>query len=171
MSLLNKDELLALLPDNTSGAISPADVREIVQNVFNAYGGIGASGTAPSQSFDTTPSGLEQWDHSFPSQGVTPDPSGSLLTVNVSGVYAFHASMSWQGDGGNVFEAHLYHNEDPTVYGFHRKLATGDVGQAGFCGLITCASGDQLSIMVNSNKATPKEFDVEDAQFFIRRVG
>jgi len=171
MSLLNKDELLALLPDNTSGAISPADVREIVHNVFNAYGGIGASGTAPSQSFDTTPSGLEQWDHSFPSQGVTPDPSGGLLTVSVSGVYAFHASISWQGDAGAVYSATLHHNEDPTVYRFHRKLSLGDVGQAGFCGLIACASGEQLSIKVNSDKATPKEFDVEDAQFCIRRVG
>lgn len=175
MALLTKTELLALLPDNVTGEISPGDLRDIVNNVMGVYGGIvhSESGVA-TQTIGTTPETILQWEFAMPSNGVVVDVSGvnsGSITVQVDGDYEIHYSLTYMGTT-NDYHVHLY-KDDALVHpqiGMITKGSAADSINMSMNTIVTLASGDKMSLYINCS-ANNKIFDIEHGMFIMKRLG
>lgn len=96
-----RSALLTLLADNTSGAISPQDIRDFLVSVHGVYGSIYHTGTSASSSVslnDSTWTVLDGFSANGESSGTTPDHSSNQITVGTDGIYLVNWSVS--GDIG-----------------------------------------------------------------------
>lgn len=89
--------LLALLADNTSGDISPQDIRDFLVSVHGVYGNIYRDGTASGLGVElnsTTWTVLTGFAADGLAAGTTPDQSNNRLTVGTDGIYLVHWDVS-----------------------------------------------------------------------------
>jgi len=174
MALITKTDLLALLPDNITGEISPADVREIVNNVLGGYGGmVHSESGVGTQTISTTFVKVQQWEFATPSNGIVADVSGvnsGTITVPVDGDYEVHYDLDFIGSP-NLYHLHLYKNDEL----IHPQIGTSVKGAAdpvnvSFNTIVTLSADDELSIYINC-AATNKLFDIEHGQLLVKRIG
>lgn len=164
--------LLNLLADNTTGDISPQDIRDMLVTVHGVYGGIYvADGATPQTGIDTTPTKITGWTNNTASAGTTPDQANNQIAVGTDGVYLIWASVGFSGSNNTTFEGHLRINDVESYAGFHRKLsASGDVGSASFVSLLILSADDVLSIYVESDAGGGASMTPVDTQFIVFRV-
>lgn len=164
--------LLALLADNTTGDISPQDIRDMLVSVHGVYGGIYiADGSTAQTGIDTTPTKMTGWTTNAISAGTTPDQANNEIVVGTDGVYVVFMTMSFSGSVNTTFEGHLRINDDESYAGLHRKLsAGGDVGSAPLIGLVLLSEDDELSIYIESDAGGGASMTPVDAQFIVFRV-
>jgi hypothetical protein len=164
--------LLALLADNTTGDISPQDVRDMLVTVHGVYGGIYIQdGSTPQTGIDTTPTKMTGWATNTASAGTTPDQANNQITVGTDGVYLIWASVGFSGSVNTTFQGHLRVNDIESWAGFHRKLsAGGDVGSVSFVSLLVLSADDVLSIYIESDAGGGASMTPTDAQLIVYRV-
>jgi hypothetical protein len=164
--------LLALLADNTTGDISPQDIRDMLVTVHGVYGGVYvADGSTAQTGIDTTPTKMTGWATNTDSAGTTPDQANNQITVGTDGVYLVWASVGFSGSVNTTFLGHLRVNDVESYAGFHRKLsAGGDVGSASFVSLNSLNADDVLSIYVESDAGGGASMTPVDAQFIVFRI-
>jgi hypothetical protein len=164
-----KAEILALFADNTSGNISPQDLRDFVVTVMGGYASLKTvDGVTAQTGITSTPVLLTTWDTNGDSNGLTADHTTDSITIDVDGVYDVDCDVSFSGSSNAIIQMHLRVNGVEEEEGMHRKLsAGGDVGSAGFNGGLTLSAGDVLTVYVESNitaSITPV-----DAQFRVNQ--
>ncbi len=164
--------ILALLADNTSGDISPQDIRDMFVTVHGNYGGLYIQDGSTAQTGITTEAvKMTGWAGNLAASGVTPDYANNQVTVGSTGIYLVWVQLSFSGSLNTEFQAHLRVNGDEQVEGMHRKLGTGgDVGSASFIALKSLTADDVLTIYVESDAGGGASFTPTDAQFVVLRV-
>jgi hypothetical protein len=166
-----RSALLALLADNTTGDISPQDIRDTVVSIHGVYGKLYTADASASLSVSTTPIKMTLWAANGLSAGTTPDHTNDQITVGTAGVYHVVAQFSFSGAANAAFHLHLRNNtvEVPEI-GTQRKLgAGGDIGSCSFTGLTSCSANDVLTVYVEADGAS-KTFTLGDGQLVVHRI-
>ena len=163
--------LQSLLADNTSGQISPQDLRDFLVSALGVYGSITVfEGATQQDDVGTTGTFLTAFDTNGPSNGTTPDHTGNSITVNVAGIYEVLFSVCFTGTNGGVFQFRLRVNGVEQEFGTTRKGDGASYGSASFCGQIALSSGDIVAVSINSDTATD-DATVSEAQLMLRMIG
>lgn len=102
--------LQALLADNTSGDISPQDVRDMLVTVLGVYGEMLITDGATAQSsLSGTPAKMTGWDTDGVNNGVTPDSTtDNDLTITVTGKYLIWCNFSFTPDASEDYFFEIY---------------------------------------------------------------
>jgi hypothetical protein len=168
-------DLQSLLADNTTGDISPQDLRDFLVSAIGVYGSLTCfDGSTAQTSLGTTPALLTCFTTDGSANGTTPANASDSITVNVAGNYDCYFQCSFSGTNSANVQFRLRNNAVEQSYGCTRKLGTGgDVGSASFIAPgITLAASDVLTIYVETDDAGGgDQITVVDAQFCVRMVG
>lgn len=171
-TIRSRTELLALLADNTTGDISPQDLRDMLVSLMGVYGGIEAiDESTPQTGIGTSPVKVTGWTENETSVGVTPDFSAGSLTILYDGVYIVSCQVSFSGTLNTTFSFHLAVDAVEQDEGFHRKLGTGgDVGSSSVTAIIPMVAGNVITLQVEADGAG-KQITPVDMQLITFRIG
>lgn len=164
--------LQTLLADNTSGAISPQDLRDFLLSVLSGYGHISLLGGATNQgSITTTPAKVTAFAADGPSSAdVTPAHGDDSITVSLAGKYEVNFQGSFSGTASKTFLLRAYVDGVITTIGCQRKLGTGgDVGSCSFTGILNLAAAQVVAVFVSSSDGGT-DFLMVDGQLSLKRV-
>jgi len=163
--------LQALFADNTTGDISPQDLRDFLVSSMGGYGSIYVNGGSTAQTGITgTPAQMTGFATNGISSGTTPDHANDKITILTAGDYLINASASFIGSSSDIFQVEIYNNTTGTGYAFNRFIsAGGDTGDAGCNALITCAANDEISLYISSSTGGTS-FTPQEASLIVTRV-
>lgn len=156
-------ELVTLFADNTSGAISPEDLRDFLVSSQGGYGMIGTATESTGQAtVAATPTKLTEWNNGATgfngaSQDTTPDFASSELTVAVAGVYLVQASLYFNLSGtiphNTVFSIYVNAAFPGSPNGIRAAMDNFDALEnhaVHLSGIITLAASATLSVFLSS---------------------
>jgi hypothetical protein len=83
----SRADLLALMPDNVSGQISPRDLRDALVTALGCYGLVQVTGGAAEQTPGVSFEKLTGYAANGEAAGITPDHVDDSITLDVAGVY------------------------------------------------------------------------------------
>ncbi len=152
--------LQTLLADNTSGAISPQDVRDFMVSTMGGYGSIHVVGGSTAQTaIGGTPVQVTGFvADSATSSQCTPAHATDDITFDVAGVWLSAWAISFSGTNNVTFTGQIQVTGTGTVNGgsWQRKLsAAGDVGDAFALAVISGAvATDTLECMISGDGAS-----------------
>jgi hypothetical protein len=173
-------EVLSLLANNVTGAISPQDMRDVVASCLGGYAGLLLSiGGAPvAQAVTTTDQVVTvfniasaQSSTTF-ANGCSANPGTGELTIGVTGFYNVHFFLSVSSDVNNKI-VHLtpYINGNIGLVEVDRKFGTqNDVGVIAMSGVVPYTAGDVVDVRARVETGTAN-LNWEAASFYIHRVG
>jgi hypothetical protein len=164
--------LQTLLADNTSGAISPQDLRDFLLSVLSGYGHISVLGGATNQgSISSTPAKVTAFAADGPSSSdVTPAHGDDSITAGLAGKYETNFQGSFSGTASKTFLIRAYVDGVVTTIGCSRKLGTGgDVGSCSFTGILNLTAGQVVTAYVSSSDGGT-DFLLVDGQLSLKRV-
>lgn len=165
-------DLLVLLADNTSGNISPQDVRDALVSRFGVYGQVYTSGGSTGVSVGTSPVTVE-WDSDGLDDGLTADSANDRLSVGSGsdGVFLVLAQFSFTGTASTTFTLKLSVNgtQDDALACKVKLDASGSPISASFAGLVSLVSGDAVTVEVVADGAS-KTFTLAEGQLSLRRI-
>jgi hypothetical protein len=115
-------EIAALLPDNTSGEISPADVRGVVTDIIDTFqpAGAGIYRTADaSQALTTADTKLTVFDTTLTSFGesgvIIPSAANDTIDTLLIGVHTLSVNLQAEGGANDDLIVTVYRNGVPTA--------------------------------------------------------
>lgn len=169
--------LLANLPDNTVGLISPEDVRDAVASALGGYGGLySASATsvnlASVGAVAQLPFLAEFADDGSVVQG---DSATNQIDISLAGDYEFHfnSTPSLATTGSHIYTATLYKNGVATNF-LQRATAAGATTldwSLNLSGIVTAAASDAFDIRFSySNDTGAAVVELYATQFWMRRL-
>lgn len=163
--------LQALLADNTSGAISPQDLRDMLLSLASGYGSITVlNGSTAQTSISATPAALTGFAANGPAVGVTPDHTADTITVATEGHYRVTGQFSFSGTASKIFLLRLYlDGVITTIGGTGVTNAAGTGGTCGFSGVIAIPAAGVLSVYVHSSDGGTS-ITPSDMQLSVTRV-
>lgn len=166
--------LLALLADNTSGDISPQDLRDFVVSVLGEYAEIYVhDGSTAQTSITTTPTLLTGFASNGPDNGAcVADAANDRITLGTAGDYEVSAQFSFSGTLSTTFTLHARLDAvEVAQIACTRKLGTGgDVGSCSFTGILTSTAGQQLTVYVESDAGGGASMTLIQGQLVAKRV-
>lgn len=171
-TIRDRSAILALFADNTAGAISPQDARDMIVSVHGVYGDLRVEGGAVAQTgIGTTPVKMTGWDTDGLSSGTTLDSTtDDDITVGTSGVYRVSFHISFDGSASEVFEFEIAKGGTGTGIKCRAETnATPDQVVASCEGLVSCAASDEITVLVNAGAAS-KQITPIEAQLVVQRV-
>lgn len=166
--------LLTLLADNTTGNISPQDVRDMLVSLHSVRGEffIADNEAGSPQTIGTSFQKVSQLTSKGQESGVIVDNVTDFdIQVGTTGVYLCLVSLSFSGTANTTFQISTFKNNvQQMVSKITRKIGSGgDVGDSAGVGMISCAADDLLDVRVIAD-GTGKSFLVEDGQFNVLRI-
>jgi len=172
MTIRTRAQLDTILADNIIGAISPADIRDVLDST-DLIGEIKTvDGSTAQASLSTTPVKLTCFAANGVNKGVTPDHTNDKLTIDAGGDgdYEVAIQLSFSGSNSTGFTFKVRKNGVETDAGCERKLGVGgDVGSCSIAGVIpSLVATDYLEIYVEADAAS-KSVTVTQAQFIAKR--
>lgn len=171
MTIITNAALQTLFADNTTGAISPADLRDFLDSIMGVYGGILiTSGVTGQVLVAATPEPMTEWTGDGESNGATPAYLTDNITILHAGVYTVFFQISFEGITGATFDFSVYKNGSPLspVIDCERKTANTDVGSASMSAHLTLAVNDILTIEVESSGGGT--MTALDSHFLVQRI-
>jgi hypothetical protein len=171
MTIRDKAELDALFADNSTGDISPQDLRDLVDSLMGVYGGLRMANNSTGQTVATnTPEVLTEWTSNAVSNGLTPDYTNDNVTIDYDGVYKLHFYVSFEGVTGDTFRFYIYKNGSITSPPIQcrRKTSSADVGSTSLGATMSLVDGDVLTVWVESDANGTPVF--KDAALLLNRI-
>jgi len=168
-------ELDALFADNVTGNISPQDLRDFVESVFQ-YGCITlliSSGPGVAQTIGTTFVKIDQFSTNGPSSsGITPDHTTDQLAIVKRGDFVAIVSLSVGGDPNVTWQGTLFNNNiDADRAGLDVRIGGGsDIVRATSLDIISLADGDVVDYRMKAG-AAGKSFQLQSGSLLLFRVG
>lgn len=162
--------LLNLLADNTSGAISEQDLRDVVASVLGGYGSVYVQDGATPQAVTGAAAKLTAFAAEGPASGVTPSHADDSLTPLVTADYwlEFGADVSTDAAGEFTFELRV----DGVASGGFKAVveleAAGETRHAGFAGPISLTANDVVTVYVSGSVAN---LTVKQGRLALKRIG
>lgn len=99
-TIRTRAQILTLLADNTTGEISPQDMRDMLVSLMGVYGIITMAANVTGQALTAdTPAKLINWKANGLGIGCTPDYANGQITVDNTGVYKISAFISVKSNG------------------------------------------------------------------------
>jgi len=165
--------LQALLPDNTSGDVSPQDLRDFLLSVLSGYGTIYVQGASTAQGSITTTPGAKMTGfggNGESSSDISADHTDDSLTVSVAGKYMVNCQLSFSGTASKTFHFKAHVDGAASLLGCSRKLGTGgDVGSCSFSGILDLAAAEVVTVYVYSSDGGTS-MTLVDGQLTLTRV-
>lgn len=158
-------DILSLLADNTSGAISPQDLRDAIVSVFGNYSQLTGSGiVSGALSFKV----YDMWTGSGPTSGcITPDHATTRrLTIDQDGVY--DVSCFFVGSQATSRTMYMRVTKNGALIGTMTEGATGTQLEASVRSFVTLSAGDYLQLEVANSGAV---FQTTSAQLRAVKIG
>lgn len=148
--------LLANIPDNTTGLVSPEDVRDSVVSALGGYGGMFVS--AGSQVIGVALVKYTQWDTAWPEDGtnVITDLIGTHTDVAVAGDYMITISgyLTAATTLGIQFDIHVFANAVTTLCQTRMTMgAAADEVAFSASAIVTLAAATELDVHVRADTA------------------
>ena len=169
----SKSSILTLFADNTSGDISPQDLRDFVVTAMGAYGSMSVSdGSTAQSSIGTSFVKVTGFDTDDTASGVVVDSTtDNDLTVPVTGIYEAGLNLSFTGTASAKFIFAIAKNGTETAFQSSVTLnATPDSANVSIVCRISCSASDLLTVSVKADAAS-KEITPVDGQFWCRLIG
>ena len=110
----SKADILTLFADNTSGNISPQDLRDFVVSLHSNYGCMYANGVTDTFTVTATPQMIDTFDTEGSSAGVSMSTANGTITLPVDGVYRISFTASVYSTNNKTFVLELYKNDIAT---------------------------------------------------------
>lgn len=171
MTIRTKAELDALFADNTSGNISPQDLRDFLDTTMGGYGSISCHEGSTAQVLAAgVAEQLTEFTANGISNGTTPDYTGNDITIDYTGIYDIQFNVSFEGISTAVQDFLLYVDGAHPALAPHskRKTANNDVGFCAFTGQLSLTAGEVLSIWIDSD--TSGSIVLVESHFLVRRI-
>lgn len=166
-------QILALFADNTTGDISPQDLRDFVVST-GVFGLIYVSDGSTPQSVSSTPAKVTAFDtNSSLASGITEDQANARLTLgtNADGTFVVFAPISFSGTANKVATFEIYKGGIATGFKATRTISSGgSVGSTVVFGLVSASAGDNLELYV-STATDGNSITVTQAALFAARFG
>jgi len=134
-----------------------------------AYGGLCIPSAAADFSASTSLAAYTAWSGGMPGASVTVGTAAGSLSPDLTGIYNVAVQMSFSGDASVQFNAQLFQDDIDTGFGFARLLGSGgDIGSAGFVGIISANAGAVFKVRISSSSAD-EVIRAHRGQFIIQR--
>lgn len=174
-------QINSLLADNTSGDVSPQDLRDAIASIFGGYGGLllSLSGSPVIKSdVAQTPLIITEYDHveaqssDVNSSGVVVSAAAGTITIGQSGIYMIHFSVSFSLSSPNTLASfRLYTNSVVGDVGVDRFIGgASQSASANFVAMLTLTAGDILDIRAFIDSGTAS-ITFTNVGFLLHRVG
>jgi len=174
-TIRTKAALVALLADNTSGDISPQDVRDFLVSVMGVFGSIYVKdGSTAQGSLGTTQTKMTGFAADGPSDGTTPAHGSDQITIDNDGTYEISFDNSFSGTANAEFKFHLRVDGVEAASGAcSRKIgAGGDVGNCGFRTQLALTATDVVTVYIETDNALDGDsMTPEFAHLTVKRIG
>lgn len=167
-----RSQLLTLLADNITGAITPQVIRDFLVSVFGIYGSIKAVDNAVPQSLVlSTPAKLITYSKNGLSVGVTPDYANGEVNLPNGGSYILFAQASMKSSVADVNLQARLAIDDTVIDGrFGLDLQTIGKEDSGFClDIVTVNAAGILSLRAETDKST--DITITNSQLMAFRIG
>lgn len=169
-----KTALVTVLADNSSGAISEQDLRDVLVSIMGVYAELTVTGGTTSQTVGTAFQTLDWTDGADGSEdNADADYANDRIEVgaNGDGIYQVAGCFSFSGTAATTFTLQLSVNgtEDSSVSCQAKLDASGSVLNAAFCGLVSLADGDLVTVEVKADGAS-KSFVLVEGQLTLHRI-
>ena len=171
-------DLLGLLADNTTGDISPQDLRDVIVSQMD-HGAIFLSlaaapvtlsgvGTTPTK---VTVANVAVDASAVVTGGIAADAANDNLTIGVAGTYhvGFAASFSLASANKTVTMTPFINGATGLVAA-DRFVSNNDVGAMSLNGIIPYAAGAEVDVRVNVDSGT-SDISFEAFTWWIKRIG
>lgn len=152
--------ILALLADNTTGDISPQDLRDSIISVFANYALIGVAGGATGQTTNATPGTFDKVT-GFTTDGlaagaVAANAVSDKLTVSVDGVYLIMWQAAFSGTANAVMEGRIYGGGAAATLGRWANTldAAGAKNSVSTFAIMSLTAADDIEAYVTSDGAS-----------------
>jgi hypothetical protein len=137
-------------------------LRNLLRTRWIAYAGIHVHANTVAQSIANGANYVKviNFTDNDPSLNCTPDATNNKIIVNSDGIYKIDGSFSFTASNNKTaFGAIFLDGAEAESIHFTRKIGVaGDVGSAGFTGLITILSGQELDLRARHDDALPEDF-------------
>ena len=166
-------QLTTNLANNSTGSITPALLRQVVQDlqdtVLGVYGAISVAGGSAAQGLTTSYAKLTGFAANGLSSGMTPDHTNDQITVLTAGDVEVEINLQGSGSGAGTFTfAPGLNGTESSVYqGAHTCTGT-ETWSVKVLALITCAANDIIT--VRGKASASLNFTPANAQLVVRRV-
>lgn len=166
--------ILALFANNTSGDISPQDLRDFVVSVMGGYGDLRSNAGGVVSSIGTSPVKVTAFDANGESDavGVVPDHTNDQIVLGVSGAFEISVMLSTSAATDlEVFTFEVFVNGSPS--GLEHSVASsgGDLKETvQIQGMLSLAAADVIDLRVNA-LAAGRSITVSRASMMMKRVG
>ena len=163
--------LQTLLADNTAGAISPQDLRDMLLSLSSGYGMIYVQGGSTAQgSLSGTPAKLTAFAGNGVSSDTTPDHTDDSIAIGTAGKYLCSFHCSFTGTGSSTFQFRIAIDGVESVIGFERAFpAAPNYGSASCAGVLSLAAAEKVTVYVSSDDGGTS-VTVSDAQLTVSRI-
>lgn len=152
-----RSQILALMADNTTGEISPQDLRDMLVSLFGVYGSIKAVDNAVVQAMTAaTPAKLVNHTTNGLAVGTTPDYANSQIALPNGGTYGLFAQASIKSSvAGVALNGRLAIDGSAIDGRFDMELVNADEVASGFClDVVAVTAAQVLSLRVETDKIT-----------------
>jgi hypothetical protein len=110
-TIRDRAAVIALLADNTSGDISPQDLRDFLVSTWGLYGALSFYNKSATQSLNTTPATIVAFDTTGGSDGTSVSTGSHNITVSSGGVWQVETHMTLSGfNSGTLYTFHIAKN-------------------------------------------------------------
>jgi len=165
-------QLLALLVDNSTGEISPQDMRDLVVSLFGVYGSIKAVDNAVVQAMTAaTPAKVTNYTKNGLAVGTTPDYANNQIALPNGGTYLLYAQASIKSSVADVALNGRLAIDGSAIDGrFDMELVNADEVASGLClDVIAITAAQVLSLRIETDKIT--NLTMTNGQLMACRIG
>lgn len=168
--------IIALLADNTSGDISPEDVRDAIASCMGGYGGLKTdSAQAMTAVIGTSPIKMTTWNDDLPSEGINviSDNANNDIDVTLAGDYEVHFWCSTSSATSGVSYAFQLYVDGVAVDELRttESASSSDLDSPpAFSGIITLSGGETLDVRVFCSSGSGRSMTVTHGAFWLKRI-
>lgn len=167
--------LLTLYADNTTGDISPQDLRDGIVSILGAYGGLKCtSAQAMTSTISTTDTKALFWNGALPDDGtvVIGNPTDDDIDVTIAADYEVHVHMSpSSATASESFTFTVYVNGVATdIKATPVSDGSGNVPDFAFSGIISVSGGNTVDVRVKCAGGSGRSMTVTSGAFWMKRL-
>lgn len=166
----SRTALQSVLADNTSGDISPQDLRDLLVSVFGGYGGLYCTAGASAQACTSTPAKLTSWNGTFTSTDLTCSSSTDDITATVDSVVRASVSIAFTSGTATAVTFQIYKNGS-AVTGAKSVSTVADTSEtmaAHIDAVVSVSASDVITVYVST--AASANVTVQEAQLVLSRL-
>jgi len=165
--------VIALLPDNTSGEISPQDLRDFLVSIWGVYGALSVYNNGSAQSLNTTPAKITAFSINGGGAGTTASESSDQITIDTDGVFLVHFTATISAMTANTLYSYHIAKNGTRVSGASAAVnvqSTNDVANVAITYVVSCAATDIITILGESDNGSGVNQTVKHAQLVVHRL-